>query len=400
MTKTFIRKYSPLVLFLTLFSNFLCAQKVPVAHKQETKPEYTIDLYSAYKKAKTYPLSTIAESIEYIPLETTNECLLGGISNIIVTPNDFFVYVYEGLCYRFNREGKFLNIIGKIGNGPGECMRTRDATLDTVNQWVYILDYNKIIKYDYVGNFQETFKPGEGGSLGGYKMLTVKPGLFLVSNGSYNFAKPGKRFSFYFFSEGQKDYVSKIACEKRDKIPFCINMPCMCNYRQNTYVNDAWSDTIYQIKDIHNLQAYALINPGRFKYRDADDNSIMSGKRNKGDEWIIDKFMMVESDRFIFLRTNKGLFFYDKIQKETKCADFIRSGKTWGNFVNDDLSSGKNQLQVNMTTFIKNNILVLFNNAYEFFEDGVDTSNPKIKKLMQNLQPEDNPVLVLVRLKE
>jgi len=400
MNNAFRRKSFPPVLFLILFSNFLWAQKIPVAQKQKNEPKYTIDLYAAYKNAKTYPLSTVAESVEYIPLETTNECLLGNISNIIITPNNFFVYVYEGLCYRFNREGKFLNSIGKIGNGPGECMRTRDAAVDTVNQWVYILDYDKIVKYDYSGNFLKSYKPGTEGSLGGFKILTVKPDLLLIGNISYVHDKPSKRFSFNFFSERQKDYVSKIACEKRDEIPFCINMPSMYNYRQNTFINDAWSDTIYKVKDIQNLQTYALIDPGKFKYRNADDNSILSGKRNNGDEWIIDKSMMVESDRFIFLRTNKGLFFYDKNQKETKCAEFIRSGKTWGHFVNDDLSSCKNKLQLYMTSFIKDNILVLFNNAYEFFEEGIDTTNPKIKKIMQNLKPGDNPVLVLVKLKK
>lgn len=77
MVKTFLHKYFPFVLVLILCSNLLWAQKVPVAKKQKTDPEFTIDLYSAFKNAKAYPLSTIGESIEYLPLEKTKDCLIG-----------------------------------------------------------------------------------------------------------------------------------------------------------------------------------------------------------------------------------------------------------------------------------------------------------------------------------
>lgn len=399
MTKPFNSNYLAAISFFLVFPFLLQAQKVPVSKKHNNGETINIELYSAYKNAKTYPLSAIAENVEYIPLETTKENLLGNISNIIMTSGDIFIYSYEGICYRFDRQGKFLNKIGRIGRGPGECMQSRDATIDTINYWVYILDYDKIVKYDYDGNFLESFRPGTESALGGYKILAVKPGLFLIDNISYIFNKPGERFSFYFFKEEQKNYTACIACEKKDRFPFCVNMPCMYRFNQNIFINDAWSDTIYRVKDPLNLEAYATMNLGRLKYREMNDNSILSGKRSNGEEWLMDKSMMVESGRYIFIRTNKGLFFFDKAQKETYCTVSIQSGNNWGHYINDFISKD-NALPIKITASINNNTLISYYDAYQFFEDGIDVKNSQIRKLIQNLKVDDNPVLVLVKLKE
>ena len=215
---------------------------------------------------------------------------------------------------------------------------------------------------------------------------------------SYNYAKPGERFSFYIFSERNKKHISKVACEKKDKIPFCIDHPSMYNYNHQTYLSDFWSDTIYHVRNPHNLEAYAVLNKGKFEYRKSEDKSILGGK-NTGEERVLEIRRMAENNRFIFIQSNKGTFVYDKNKKETFCADYIKLENMWANFNNDITSVPFHFLQ-NSPNAIQNGILISYNDAYQFFEDGVDTSNPKIKKLLQNLEPDDNPVLVLVKLKE
>lgn len=66
-------------------------------------------------------VSEYASSIEYIPLETTDDCLIGDEFSLIVASQDIFVHHFlEKKIYRFDKSGKFLNFIGKRGQGPGE----------------------------------------------------------------------------------------------------------------------------------------------------------------------------------------------------------------------------------------------------------------------------------------
>lgn len=381
-----------ILVFISFFGN---AQKIPTAKKQSSADVIQIDLYGAYKKAKIYPLSAVAKSVEYLPLETNNECLLANIVDVTVTSKDIIVGVYEGICYHFNRQGKFLNVIGSIGKGPKEFTKLRTCIVDTANRWVYAVDWEKLVKYDFDGNFLGKYNLGK--TLG-MQNIILNPGQILTGSGNYQNAKPGERFSFYFFSEKDKNYISKVACEKKDKIPFCICSPSLYNYDNETYLSDFWSDTIYRVKDPFILDAYAALNKGNFEYRKAEDKSILGGK-NTGEEKIIDIRRMAENGRFIFIDSSKGTFFYDKEKQETYCSDFVKSENMWANFKND-ITSVPFRFLSNSPNSIQNGLLISHNDAYQFFEDGVETSNPKIKKLLQNLQPDDNPVLVLIKLKE
>ncbi|MCG6189352.1 6-bladed beta-propeller [Maribellus maritimus] len=387
--------FLPVFLILFLFPFPADAQKIPVAKKLLSEKIINIDLYSAYQKSKIYPLSAVAESVEYLPLETNNECLLANIVDVTVSSKDIIVGVYEGICYHFNRQGKFLNVIGSIGKGPKEFTKLSTCVVDTVNRWVYAVDWEKLVKYDFEGNFLDRFNLGR--TLGMQNVM-LQPGQILMGNGRYQYAKPGERFSYHIFSEKNKKHISKIACEKKDKIPFCICTPSMYNYNNETYLSDFWNDTIYRVKDPNTLEAYAALDKGKFQYRSTEDKSILGGK-NTGEERVIEIRRMAENDRFIFITTSKGTFFYDKDKKETYCSEFVKSENMWANFKND-ITSVPFRILLNAPNSIQNGTLISHNDAYQFFEEGIDTNNPKIKKLLHRLQPDDNPVLVLVKLKE
>lgn len=66
-------------------------------------------------------LSSFASTIEYIPLETTDECLLRPHAGFYLT--DKYIIAVDAIhgAYLFNREnGKFIHQITKRGQGPGE----------------------------------------------------------------------------------------------------------------------------------------------------------------------------------------------------------------------------------------------------------------------------------------
>ena len=61
----------------------------------------------------------IIDSIRYVMLETTDECLIGNISELYVDGRFIFVVdntIYESV-FVFDENGRFLNKIGRLGRG-------------------------------------------------------------------------------------------------------------------------------------------------------------------------------------------------------------------------------------------------------------------------------------------
>jgi len=368
-------------------------QKASLCKKHSSENVYEIDIYSAYKEKKTYPLSTIAESIEYIQLEKTKDCIIGNdLGNIFITSSDIFVFDFK-MCYRFDRKGKFQNQIGKIGRGPEEVVRPMHIAIDSVNLWVYLLDREKLVRYNYEGKFIKAFNLG----FTSMKMLPLNCHEVLLDDMYYQYAKPGKRFSVKFFSVDDGKMISNFTCDKKDDIPFSISFPSMYSYRGETFIKDYWDDMIYRVQDASNLKAYAAIDTGKLKHRDSDDQSPITGKVDPKDKMVIGIDFISETDGFIFLTANKGLFIYNKNTGKTICAEHIKEGDVWYNFTND-VSGGPGTHSNSFPRYSdQNNVLVTYHNAYEF-SDTEGNESSQIKKLKSKLSPDDNPVLTLIKI--
>lgn len=164
----------------------------------------------------------IAESLEYIPLETTGNNLLGEyLQTIYFISDNIFVFDYEQGAYRFTREGRFINKIGRVGRGPGECVKPIGMAIDSVSRSVIFLDQDRLVMYDYDGNFIKYHKLNFHAN----KILMTNNGDLLLNDMFYNYQKPDARFSLRFFSLKTGKPVSRMACEKKDKIPFIFFTP-------------------------------------------------------------------------------------------------------------------------------------------------------------------------------
>lgn len=106
---------------------------------------------------KECKVSEYASSIEYIPLEDSEECLLTQDLHVIVASQYIFVLDYkENRTCRFDKTGKFMNFIGKRGQGPGEYNRIFGIYADDTSKECFLLEpfSNRISVYDYNGTFK------------------------------------------------------------------------------------------------------------------------------------------------------------------------------------------------------------------------------------------------------
>ena len=101
-------------------------------------------------------LSEVAEKLEIVPLEMTDESVLSDITEMQVTDHNIWIdHGREFYIYRFSRTGKFLNKIGSIGQGPGEYTTYSTFLVDEDKKEVYIIaNTNGVLAYDFEGNFK------------------------------------------------------------------------------------------------------------------------------------------------------------------------------------------------------------------------------------------------------
>lgn len=127
--------------------------------KQEPISKSGVPVINLSEDVSTVPsllLSEVAEKLEIVPLEMTDESVLSDITEMQVTDHNIWIdHGREFYIYRFSRTGKFLNKIGSIGQGPGEYTTYSTFLVDEDKKEVYIIaNTNGVLAYDFEGNFK------------------------------------------------------------------------------------------------------------------------------------------------------------------------------------------------------------------------------------------------------
>ena len=100
---------------------------------------YVINLDRAEKLEKmTY--SSLFSKAGIIVLEDTDESLLGKVDKLEVCDNNLYVLEKGRGLFLFNKQGKFIKMIGRQGKGPGEYIDPDDISIDRENKKIYVLD--------------------------------------------------------------------------------------------------------------------------------------------------------------------------------------------------------------------------------------------------------------------
>lgn len=105
----------------------------------------------------TMSIDSLLNSVSYVALETNENSIIGHIDEIVVSNEYIFVldiFQTESI-FIFNRTGKFIRKIHKIGKGPGEYNQPADISIRETNQEILLLNEypQKIIRYNFQGKF-------------------------------------------------------------------------------------------------------------------------------------------------------------------------------------------------------------------------------------------------------
>lgn len=108
---------------------------------------------------KKFDFGRLIKDIKIVPLETTNESLLGNIYKILMT--DSVSYIFDdfkgGGIAIFDNEGKFIRRIPH-GEGPGELVNVHDIAYDGRNEQLIAYQHPFLLFYTKEGRFVEQKK--------------------------------------------------------------------------------------------------------------------------------------------------------------------------------------------------------------------------------------------------
>jgi hypothetical protein len=244
-------------------------------------------------------LSDISDEVKAIELELTNESLIGWVMKVLRC--DEYIIVLEGQESKillFDNNGKFVRRIGARGQGPEEYIYCTDITIDDKNKHLYIADYNRIICYDYEGNFIEKI-PCSHPEYINYvndELLVLSTFMGLkIDNGYLNqtiLYRINKAMQITDSADVKKIFLKNLSGASNSKMDYVTYVD------GNTYLyypvltsESIVRDTLYQLKDNH------LIPHLKLKF--SDENVTVNGMKNKH------LLNICKSTRYIFANYQK-----------------------------------------------------------------------------------------------
>ncbi|MDR2232086.1 MAG: 6-bladed beta-propeller [Tannerella sp.] len=237
-----------------------------------------IDVVNSIGNYQKVYCSDLFSSMELIPLETREDCLIGMYGTIKYHDGLFFVRnpagggIVSGVLgggisnlMVFDRSGKFLNSIGRKGQGPEEYIAIGDPFFNPDQSTLFVDDIRKVIEYDYEGNFIRSFGKLRVDSFPLQDYECVKNGVFIAStyyNGQNAFKyclldSNGiiiKTFPNYFFYNKENDYRSAM---KHALAPIHVD--------NHLFLKDFINDTIYSISNLDFKPAF-VFGFGQYTY--------------------------------------------------------------------------------------------------------------------------------------
>ena len=368
-----------------LFS-FLCLCCVLSVSAQ--KP-VVINLAKAISESpKEIMLNELASDIRYVPLETTDDCLMN---------NEFYIMQYTGEdiitsgIFHFDKNGKFLNKIGSKGQGPEEYLQGLFAFGDWKNKLLYVQNWTTLTCYGFDGTFVRSVPTPQ--------LNMGAAGLFdenhiLYSNDIY-YADKANPIQLYMVDSQNGKTVSKWRghLEENKKYGMILtSRDFMYNYDNSLFYKPALENVIFKILSPKKRQlVYKFDCSG--KDIDVSADEVDPKKRFQ----FLSVYWAKETAQYLFvnygMKNISRLGIYDK-EKKTFTNVTIKDNLASGYDIHPAWTSDDNHL---LMVYYAGGLL---QDKEKRYSTGLLPERKKeLDELLKNIKEDDNPVVILVTLK-
>lgn len=362
-------------------------KKEPIGetNTKNLQPFY-VDVDRNTKIVDAIKLSDVADSVEYIPLDTSNRVLISKIQDLHVL-DSLLLIRDKGATYLFNSSGQFQKSLYSIGKGPGEAYGTHTA-VDNKNIYVGNQWTKKIMHFSKKGEFLDE------------KSYSQFFWQFYFLKDMVVFPEDIHPIDYSFYVQNRAtDSITYQHPFRYNHLPYTrggySNMYVWFNvFEDNLFFKEQVCDTIFSTTDFCNIrQAYIL----DFGLRRLKPEDYFSRKPHKFDnKQFITAFK--ETRKFLLMKgvDNNKLcqYIFNKNDKQLL--------KSYNLQIKNDLDGGPSlhYWEINNSSY-DSPVLYFYIHPYELLEKTNKPSlNCKLDQIRKSMCINNNPVLVKAYLKQ
>jgi hypothetical protein len=333
-------------------------------------------LFIDYSNKSKIKLSGFVSNFSIIRLETSNNSIVGEISKIQFFNDRIYILdMRSNAVFVFDVSGKFIYELNRIGQGPEEYIALTDIQVGENGIYVLDISSHRIIRYGFDFKFMEDIKFDFLGS----SFVPDSTGFWLYSEANM------RHDDYQLIRIDKKGTVTGKYFRRNTRPDYSYTYASSNIFQKNSnrlYFSPRCDNVIYE-------EGMDVWNPA---FRLSFNGKTWPGKMNISDEDI-------ENDDYIFRRNYFILNDYivnDYIINSQRYFSFYskRTGRiVSGSIENDIVSAGYDRF---FPQFSEGNLLIESISPYYVFE-----YFPGLLEIeaLKNIQPDDNPVLILYMLK-
>lgn len=356
------------------------------------------------KNTREVLLSDMARTVRYIPLETTKQYIIGE-KTVHVKPAGEYIFVnqHHSPIGMFDKDGKFIRTIGKIGRGPEEFNHDYLFWPDATTRSIYVWNANRgsIMEYSYEDEFIREIKPGERfgafAPLGHHKFLSW----------SYKqFEKDGQYYKVYFHDETGEIYHRVFEPQEEFNLRGGIMMPQLTRTENGFNYSDWKTPAIYHTSADGTFKEVLTWDLDKYKmpFSGMDDYERYKRERHayvrdmygceSGSFWYLKYFYKKGLNVGLLDKRNGEYYTISNFDREHEgLYNDIDGGPSFWPFW--DNWDGKYFIKVIQAW----EIIAQINNPDKVISPKNPQQAEELKKLVDGLTENSNPVLMLVELK-
>lgn len=345
---------------------------------------------------KSIKLSELFETIMPVYMETNDSSLIGENPKVLFTKRYIFIRTNNTIKI-FDFEGKFLRSIDRKGEGSEEYIGISDFYVNEKPERIEILDtrQKKVLSYNYDGEFLGDVSLSFWGN---EITRDAENNLFVYSGYDRN---EDNIYKFNVIDEKERHSFNEIDEKKSQFLHIMNQIYFHKNFDDDILFFEPFNDTIYTLHNSTIKPKYVISYNGHnvpesfYTNNDFSDVFEFFQEYNKHD-YVNSTYNVIESNDKLLFYCRKGgekyLVVYDKTDKTAHSY----------NKIVDDLFSDGLELPFQNEDFLffaENNVVLFFVQSYWLIEQKDKIVSDNFKLIMQDLNEEDNPVLMVGKMK-
>jgi hypothetical protein len=361
-------------------------------HNRGLKNLYKIDLTNLPEKENRVYLSRIATGISYLPLESKKESLIGPGVRFNLFDSIIVSSAHQQILLFDSKNGKFLRPIGEYGRGPNGYINCKSSYLRNGEIIITALGWNyPLIEFSTKGEILNKFKFEERPR----DIAWLSGNLYAVY---YYKQRDSDTLRVVIYDSGNNKIISSFYDKRIFNEPLRRTTDFgafFYSFKGGLFLKEYFNDTVFHITRNH-LTPSIFFKSGKFSppfyEKDTFDFVEYHNIRN-----------ILETDNFIFFQLffrKRGYFcYFDKRTNQVMIP----------NYKNLQINGFENDIDGFMpfhpVSLSNRNELIGFLEPYQmkiWFKENPDKARklPQHIQRLNNIDEMDNPVVMIVKLKE